>query len=80
MHPLCATARDLALVHIKLPPSVGDFLGIFGEIIQVLGEMMEIKVINPAKVINNLVEHYRLSEQQEEKSSKPLEQSYLTNT
>lgn len=41
--------------------------GRFGEIIQVLRETTEIKVRNVLRVINNVVEHYRLSEEQKER-------------
>ena len=44
----------------------GNSLGRFGNIIQTLRETTEIKINNPQRVINNVVDHYRLSETQKE--------------
>lgn len=43
-----------------------ELFGRFGEIIQILRETTEIKVRNPQRVINNVVDHYHLSEDQKE--------------
>jgi hypothetical protein len=52
------------VVYLSIRRSIRELFGRFGEIIQTLRETAEIKVKNPQKVINNLVEHYRLSEEQ----------------
>jgi len=51
-------------VYISIRRSIRDLFSRFGEIVLALRETTEIKVRNPQKVINNLVEHYRLSEEQ----------------
>jgi hypothetical protein len=55
------------MVYLSIRRSIKELFGRFGEIIQVLRETTEIKVRNVLKVINNLVEHYRLSEEQKER-------------
>lgn len=51
-------------VYLSIRRSIRELFGRFGEIVLSLREATEIKVANPRKVINNLVEHYRLSEEQ----------------
>jgi len=55
------------MVYLSIRRSIKELFGRFGEIIQVLRETTEIKIKNALRVINNLVEHYRLSEDQKEK-------------
>lgn len=55
------------MVYLSIRRSIKELFGRFGEIVQVLRETTEIKVRNVLKVINNLVEHYRLSEEQKER-------------
>ncbi len=54
------------IVYLSIRRSIRELFGRFGEMIQILRETTEIKVKNVTKVINNLVEHYRLSEDQKE--------------
>jgi hypothetical protein len=54
------------MVYLSIRRTIRELFGRFGEIIQVLRETTEIKVKNPQRVINNVVEHYRLSEEQKE--------------
>ena len=54
------------IVYLSIRRSIRELFSGFGEIIQTLRETTEIKVKNPQKVINNVVEHYRLSENQKE--------------
>lgn len=54
------------MIYLSIRRSIRELLGRFGEIIQILRETTEIKVKNPQRVINNVVEHYRLSEEQKE--------------
>ncbi|OIO34066.1 MAG: hypothetical protein AUJ18_02385 [Candidatus Hydrogenedentes bacterium CG1_02_42_14] len=54
------------MVYLSIRRSIKELFGRFGEIIQVLRETTEIKVKSPQRVINNVVEHYRLSEEQKE--------------
>jgi hypothetical protein len=54
------------IIYLSVRRTIRELFGRFGEIIQVLREITEIKVKNPQRVINNLVEHYRLSEEQKE--------------
>ena len=51
-------------VYLSIRRSIRELFSRFGEIVLALQETTEIKVRNPQKVINNLVEHYRLSEEQ----------------
>ena len=51
-------------IYLSIRRSIRELFGRFGEIVLALRETTEIKVRNPQKVINNLVEHYRLSEDQ----------------
>jgi hypothetical protein len=51
-------------VYLSIRRSIRELFSRFGEIVLALREKTEIKVKNPQKVINNLVEHYRLSEDQ----------------
>ncbi len=53
-------------IYLSIRRSIRELFGKFGEIIQILRETTEIKVRNPQRVINNVVEHYRLSEEQKE--------------
>jgi hypothetical protein len=52
------------IIYLSLRRSIRELFAKFGEIIQVLRESSEIKIKNPQKMINNVVEHYRLSEGQ----------------
>jgi len=54
------------MIYLSIRRSIRELFGRFGEIVQTLRETTEIKVKNPQKVINNVVEHYRLSENQRE--------------
>jgi hypothetical protein len=54
------------VVYLSIRRSIRELFGRFGEIIQILRETTEIKVRNVQRVINNVVEHYRLSEEQKE--------------
>jgi hypothetical protein len=54
------------MVYLSIRRSIKELFGSFGEIIQTLRETTEIKVRNPQRVINNVVENYRLSEDQKE--------------
>jgi len=54
------------IIYLSIRRSIRELFGRFGEIIQVLRETTEIKVKSPQRVINNVVEHYRLSEEQKE--------------
>jgi hypothetical protein len=51
-------------VYLSIRRSIRELFGRFGEIVQALRESTEIKVRNPQRVISNVVEHYRLSEDQ----------------
>ncbi len=55
------------MVYLSIRRSIKELFGRFGEIIQILRETTEIKVKSPQRVINNLVDHYRLSEEQKER-------------
>jgi len=54
------------MIYLSLRRSIRELFGRFGEITQTLREATEIKIKNPQKVINNVVEQYRLSEAQKE--------------
>lgn len=54
------------MVYLSIRRSIKELFGRFGEIIETLREKTEIKIRNPQRVINNLVEHYRLSDTQKE--------------
>jgi hypothetical protein len=54
------------MVYLSIRKSISELFGRFGNIIQTLRETTEIKINNPQRVINNVVEHYRLSETQKE--------------
>jgi hypothetical protein len=54
------------VIYLSIRRSIRELFGRFGEIIQVMRETTEIKVRNPQRVINNVVEHYKLSETQKE--------------
>jgi hypothetical protein len=54
------------VIYLSIRRSIRELFGRFGEIIQILRETTEIKVKSPQRVINNLVEHYKLSETQKE--------------
>jgi len=51
-------------VYLSIRRSIRDLFARFGEIVLALREATEIKVRNPQRVINNVVEQYRLSEEQ----------------
>jgi len=55
------------MIYLSIRRSIKELFGRFGEIIQILRETTEIKVKSPQRVINNLVDHYRLSEEQKER-------------
>jgi len=54
------------MVYLSIRRSIRELFSSFGKITQTLRETTEIKVKNPQKVINNVVEQYRLSEAQKE--------------
>lgn len=54
------------MVYLSIRRSIRELFGRFGEIVQILRETTEIKITNPQRVIHNVVEHYRLSEEQKE--------------
>jgi hypothetical protein len=54
------------MIYLSIRRSIKELFGRFGEIIQILRETTEIKVRNVQRVINNVVEHYNLSEEQKE--------------
>ena len=54
------------VVYISIRRSIKELFEKFGEIVQILRETTEIKIKSPQRVINNVVDHYRLSEDQKE--------------
>ena len=54
------------IIYLSIRRSIRELFGRFGEIVQILRETTEIKITNPQRVIHNVVEHYRLSEEQKE--------------
>jgi len=54
------------MIYLSIRRSIKELFGRFGEIMQILRETTEIKVKSPQRVINNVVEYYRLSETQKE--------------
>ncbi len=54
------------MIYLSLRRSIKELFSRFGELIQALRESTEIKIRNPQTVINNVVDHYRLSESQKE--------------
>lgn len=54
------------MIYLSLRRSIKELFSRFGEIIQALRESTEVKIKNPQKVINNVVEQYKLSESQKE--------------
>ncbi|MEW6456621.1 MAG: hypothetical protein AB1410_07925 [Acidobacteriota bacterium] len=54
------------MIYLSGRRSIKELFNRFGEITQILREATEIKVKNPQKVINNVVEQYKLSEAQKE--------------
>lgn len=54
------------MIYLSIRRSIRELFSQFGEIIQTLRETTEIKVKNPQRVINNVVEHYKLSETQKD--------------
>ena len=54
------------VIYLSIRKSIRELFGRFGEIVQTLKESTEVKIRNPQKVINNLVEHYKLSEVQKD--------------
>jgi hypothetical protein len=54
------------MIYLSVRRSIKELFNRFGEITQILREATEIKVKSPQKVINNVVEQYKLSEAQKE--------------
>jgi hypothetical protein len=54
------------MIYLSIRKSIRELFSRFGEITQTLREATEIKVKSPQKVINNVVEQYKLSEAQKE--------------
>lgn len=54
------------MIYLSIRRSIKELFGRFGEIVEALREKTEIKINNPQRVINNVVEYYRLSESQKE--------------
>lgn len=54
------------MIYLSIRRSIRELFSQFGEIIQTLRETTEIKVRNPQRVVNNVVEHYKLSETQKD--------------
>lgn len=54
------------MIYLSMRRSIRELFSRFGEIVQALKESTEIKVKSPQRVINNVVEYYRLSESQKE--------------
>lgn len=54
------------MIYLSIRRSINELFNRFGEITQTLREATEIKVKSPQKVINNVVEQYKLSEAQRE--------------
>ena len=52
------------VIYLSLRRSIRELFGRFGEIVLLLRESTEIKIKSPQKVIQNVVEQYRLSEAQ----------------
>ena len=52
------------IVYLSLRRSIRELFNRFGEIVLLLRESTEIKIRNPQKVIQNVVEQYKLSETQ----------------
>jgi hypothetical protein len=52
------------IIYLSLRRSIRELFNRFGEIVLMMRESTEAKVRNPQKVINNVVEQYRLSEAQ----------------
>jgi len=54
------------MIYLSIRRSIRELFSRFGEIVQALRESTEIKINNPQRVINNVVENYRLSASQKE--------------
>ena len=54
------------VIYLSIRRSIRELYGNFGGIVQTLKESTEVKISNPQKVINNLVEHYKLREVQKD--------------
>ena len=54
------------MIYLSIRRSIKELFDNFGEIVQLARETTEIKIKSPQRVINNVVEHYRLSEDQKE--------------
>lgn len=52
------------MIYLSIRRSIRELFSRFGEITQTLRDSTEIKITSPQKVINNVVEQYRLSEAQ----------------
>jgi hypothetical protein len=54
------------MIYLSIRKSIRELFSRFGEITQSMREATEVKIKSPQKVINNVVEQYRLSEDQKE--------------
>jgi len=54
------------MIYLSLRRSIRELFSRFGEIVLLLRESTEVKIKNPQKVLNNVVEQYKLSEAQKE--------------
>jgi len=54
------------IIYLSLRRSIRELFSRFGEIVLMLRESTEVKISNPQRVINNVVEQYKLSESQKE--------------
>jgi len=54
------------MIYLSLRRSIRELFSRFGEIVLLLRESTEVKIKNPQKVINNVVDQYKLSEAQKE--------------
>jgi hypothetical protein len=52
------------IIYLSLRRSIRELFGRFGEIVLLLRESAEVKIRNPQKVIQNVVDQYKLSEAQ----------------
>jgi len=54
------------IIYLSLRRSIREFFSRFGEIVLMFRESTEVKIANPQRVINNVVQQYKLSESQKE--------------
>ncbi len=54
------------IIYLSLRRSIRELFSRFGEIVLMLRESTEVKINNPQRVINNVVQQYKLSESQKE--------------